>query len=171
MLIKPFRRVGVVPLLVIAALVFIGHRAGPTLAQIKPLEPDIRPYIGTWTAVHAGTLIFVLHLRSEKGELVGDAQVCSYSVNATGAVDVVTDQNLSKNLPIYNIKVSGRSMSFDWKDPDGDTDHLRLELTGKDSGQIAWVGLPSDVKMQPIVVSKIIPKLPESRSFVIGKIF
>src|SRR5262249_11100072 len=154
MLIKPFRRVGGVPLLVIAALVFTGHWAGPTLAQIKPLEPDIRPFTGTWTAVHAGTLIFVLHLRPEKGELVGDAQACSYSVNATGAVDVVTDPTLSKNLPIYNIKVSGRSMSFDWKDPDGDNVHLRLELTGKDSGQIVWVGLPSDVKVQPIPVGK-----------------
>jgi hypothetical protein len=168
---KPFRRIGSVPLSVITALVFIGHWAGPILAQIKPLAPDIRPFIGTWTAVHAGTVIFVLQLRSEKGELAGDIQVCSYSVNATGAVDVVTDPTLSKNLPIYNIKVSDRSMSFDWKDPDGDNDHLRLELTGKDSGQIVWVGLPSDVKVQPIPVSKNIPKLPESRSPVLGKIF
>ena len=171
MRIKSFRPIGSVPLLIITALVFVGHWAGPTLAQIKPLEPDIRPFIGTWTAVHAGTPIFVLHLRSEKGELGGDIRVCSYSVNATGAIDVVTDPTLSKNLPIYNIKVSGRSMSFDWKDPDGDNDHLRLELTGKDSGQIVWVGLPSDVKVQPIPVSKNIPKPPESHSLVIGKIF
>jgi hypothetical protein len=171
MLIKLFWRIGSAIALAITALVFTGYWASPILAQTKPLQSASQPFIGTWTAVHAGTPIIVLHLRSEKGELVGDIQVCSYSVNADGTVDVVTDPTLSKNLAINNIKVSGSSMSFDWKDPDGDNDHWRLELTGKDSGQIVWVGLPSDVKVLPIPVSKNIPKLPESRSPVLGKIF
>ena len=155
---KLFWRIGSVT--VLNALVFAGHWAGPVLAQVKPPESEILPFIGTWTAVHAGTPIIVLHLRSEKGQLVGGVQVCSYSVNTetTGTVDVVTDPTLSKSLPINNIKVSGRSMSFDWKDPDGDYDHWRLELTGKNDGQIVWVGLPSDARVQPIPVSKSIPK-------------
>jgi hypothetical protein len=153
-------RIGTVTVLTITALVFAGHWAGPTLAQIKPPESEILPFIGTWTAVHAGTPIIVLHLRSEKNQLVGGIQVCSYSVNTetTGTVDVVTDPTLSKSLPINTIKVSGRSVSFDWKDPDGDNNHWRLELTGKNDGQIVWVGLPSDVRVQPIPVSKNIPK-------------
>ena len=157
---KLFWRIGSVTVLTITALVFAGHWAGPALAQIKPPESEILPFIGTWTAVHAGTPIIVLHLRSEKGQLVGGVQVCSYSVNTetTGTVDVVTDPTLSRSLPINNIKVSGRSMSFDWKDPDGDYDHWRLELTGKNDGQIVWVGLPSDARVQPIPVSKSIPK-------------
>ena len=108
--IKLLWRIGTVTMWTITALVFNGHWAGPTLAQVKPHESEIRPFIGTWTAVHAGTPIIVLHLRSEKGELVGFIQVCSYSVNTetTGAVDVVTDPTLSKNLPINNIKVSGK---------------------------------------------------------------
>jgi hypothetical protein len=115
--------------------------------------------------MHAGTPIIVLHLRSEKGQLVGGIQVCSYSVNSetTGTVDVVTDPTLSKRLPIQKIKVSGRSMSFDWKDPDGDNDHWRLELNGENDGQIVWVGLPSDVRVQPIPVSKNIPNTRRSR--------
>ncbi|MGC2765986.1 MAG: hypothetical protein WB607_10830 [Candidatus Acidiferrum sp.] len=157
---KLFSRIGSVTVLNITALVFAGHSAGPTLAQMKPPESEILPFIGTWTAVHSGTPIIVLHLRSEKGQLGGGIQVCSYSVNTetTGTVDVVTDPTLSKSLPINNIKVSGKSMSFDWKDPDGDNDHWRLELTGKDDGQIVWVGLPSDVRVQPIPVSRNIPK-------------
>jgi hypothetical protein len=157
---KLLGRIGSVTLLTITALVFAGHWAGPVRAQIKPKESEILQFIGTWTAVHAGTPIIVLHLRSEKGQLAGDIQVCSYSVNTetTGTVDVVTDPTLSKNLPMNNIKVSGRSMSFDWKDPDGDNDHWRLELTGKNDGQIVWVGLPSNVRVQPILVSKNIPK-------------
>ena len=75
-------------------------------------------------------------------------------MNSSGKVDVVTDPTLSKTLSIRNIKVSGKSISFDWKDPDGDEDHWRLELTGKDVGQIIWVGLPDGLKVQPIPVNK-----------------
>ena len=164
MLIKLCWRIGSAITLAITALAFTGYWASPIFAQTKPLQSGGQPFIGTWTAVHAGTPIFVLHLRSEKSELVGDIQVCSFSVNATGTVDVVTDSTLSKNLPIYNIQVSDRLMSFDWKDPDGDNVHLKLEMTGKDSGRIVWVGLPSDVNFQPIPVSKKIPKRPESLS-------
>jgi hypothetical protein len=153
-------RIGSVTVLTITALVFTGDWTSPTLAQTKLPESEIRPFIGTWTAVHGGTPIIVLHLRSEKGQLVGGIQVCSYSVNTetTGTIYDVTDPTLSKSLPINNIKISGSSMSFDWKDPDGDNDHWRLELTGKNDGQIVWVGLPSNVRVQPIPVSKNIPK-------------
>jgi hypothetical protein len=140
----------------IATLLFLGQ----ALAQTKPLESGIRPFIGTWTAMHAGTPIIVLHLRSEKGQLAGGVQVCGYTVNTetTGEVDVVTDPTLSKSLPVTNIKVSGSSISFDWKDPDGDNDHWRLELTGENAGQIVWLDLPSDVKVQPVPVSRNISK-------------
>ena len=156
--IKLFWRIGSVVILALTALVFTGHWAEVTVAQTKSPETDIRPIIGTWTAVHDETPIIVLHLRSEKGELVGEIQVCSYNVNSAGAVDVVTDATLSKVIPINNINISARSMSFDWKDPDGDNDHWRLELTGKDAGQIVWVDLPSDVKVQPVPVNKSLPK-------------
>ena len=156
--IELLRRISGVTVLTITALAFSVHSPSSTFAQIKLPESQIRPFIGTWTAVHDGTPIIVLRLRSEKGQLVGGVQVCSYSVTSTGTVDVVTDSTLSKSLPINNVKVSGGSLSFDWTDPDGDNDHWRLELTGKNVGQIVWVGLPSDVRVQPIAVSKSIPK-------------
>jgi hypothetical protein len=152
-----FRRIGSLAVSAVTAFVLTGHGAGLAVAQTKPPEPDLRPFMGTWTAVHAETPIIVLHLRSEKGEFVGEIQVCSYSVNSTGAIDVVTDPTLSKNVPINNIKISGRSISFDWTDPDGDNDRWRLELTGKNAGQIVWVDLPDDLKFQPIPVSKNVP--------------
>jgi len=157
---KLFWRIGSVTLMSVTALVSAGHWAVPTSAQVNPPESVILPFVGTWTAVHAGTPIIVLHLRLVKGQLAGRIQVCSYTVNTetTGAVDVVTDPTLSKSQPINNIKVSGKSLSFAWKDPEGDNDHWSLELTGKIDGQIIWVGLPSDVKFQPIPVSKNTPK-------------
>jgi hypothetical protein len=156
--IKLFWRIGSVVVLATTAHVFSVHGAGFTVAQTKSPESDIRPFIGTWTAVHAETPIIVLHLRLEKGELVGEIQVCSYNVGSTGAVDVVTNPTLSKTVPINNIKISTRSVSFDWKDPDGDNDHWRLELTGENSGQIVWLDLPSDLKFQPIPVGKNLAK-------------
>jgi hypothetical protein len=62
---KLFWCIGSVIVLTITALVFAGN---PTLAQINPPESEILPFIGTWAAVHAGTPIIVLHLRSEKGQ-------------------------------------------------------------------------------------------------------
>ena len=142
--------------IVFCALVLVGHIDCPALAQTKSPGPDIRSFLGTWTAVHVGTPIIVLELHSEKGELTGGIQVCSFTVNtqSTGAVDVVTDSTLSKVASIRNVKISGRSVSFDWKDPDGDEDHWRLELTGKGTGQIIWVGLPDGLKVQPIPVTR-----------------
>jgi hypothetical protein len=52
------------------------------------------------------------------------------------------------------IKEALRRPSEPAPETDGDNDHWRLELTGKNAGQIVWVDLPSDVKVQPIPVSK-----------------
>ena len=153
---KLFWRIGSVAMLTVTPFVFGGDRAGLAQVQLMPRESVILPFVGTWTAVHAGTPIIVLHLRSVKGQLVGGIQVCSYTVNTetSGTVDVVTDSTLSKSIAITNIKVAGKSMSFDWKDPDGDIDHRKLELTGENDGQIVWVDLPSGVKVQPIPVNR-----------------
>ena len=106
-----FRRIGSLAVSAVTAFDLTGHGAGLAVAQTKPPEPDLRPFMGT----------------------------------------------LSKNVPINNIKISGRSISFDWTDPDGDNDRWRLELTGKNAGQIVWVDLPDDLKFQPIPVSKNVP--------------
>jgi hypothetical protein len=58
------------------------------------------------------------------------------------------------HLPLRNLIVSGKSVAFDWKDPDGDENHWKLELTGTDAGQLIWVGLPNGLKAEPIPVSR-----------------
>ena len=62
MRIRLFWRMVGAAVLMITASVFTGHWAGSTVAQTRPPESEIRPFIGTWTAVHAGTPIIVDNL-------------------------------------------------------------------------------------------------------------
>jgi len=66
----------------------------------------------------------------------------------------ITNEKPSESLPVRNLVVSGKSLTFDWKDPDGDENHWKLELTGTDAGQLIWVGLPNGLKAEPIPVSR-----------------
>jgi hypothetical protein len=120
---------------------------------------DLQQFAGTWTALHNGTRILVLELHNEKGELAGDIRVCSFTINTedTGKIVEITDPALSKRSPVRNLVVSGKSLSFDWNDPDGDENHWKLELIGTDAGRLNWVGLPHGLKVEPIQVTRKAP--------------
>jgi hypothetical protein len=117
---------------------------------------DLQPFAGIWTALHDGTRIVELVLRVEKGNLAGAIRICSFTINTEGSgkIDQITNAKLSGDLPLRNLTVSGKSVSFDWKDPDGDENHWKLELTGTDAGRLVWVGLPSGLKADPIPVNR-----------------
>ena len=117
---------------------------------------DLQPFAGTWTALHDGVRILELVLRVEKGNLAGAIRICSFTINmeGSGKIDQVTNEKLSNDLPLHNLTFSGKSVSFNWKDPDGDENHWRLELTGADAGRLIWVGLPNGLKADPIPVNK-----------------
>ena len=121
---------------------------------------DQRPFAGTWTAVYNGTTIMVLELRTENGKLAGGMRVCSFNINTEGGGQViaVTDKTLVASLPARNFVVSGKSLWFDWKDPDGDEMHWKLELTAAGRGNLHWMQLPDGLKALPIPVTKDAPK-------------
>jgi hypothetical protein len=120
---------------------------------------DLQQFAGKWTALHKGTPILVLELHVEKGKLAGGIQVCGFTINTedNGKIVEITDSTLSAALPVSNLEVSGKSLSFDWKDPDGDENHWKLELTGSDAGQLRWIGLPKGLTAEPIPVTKDLP--------------
>jgi hypothetical protein len=117
---------------------------------------DLQPFAGTWIASHDGTRIVELVLRVGKGNLAGAIRICGFTINTEGSgkIDQITNEKLSSDLPLRNITVSGKAVSFDWKDPDGDENHWKLELTGPDAGRLIWVGLPSGLKAEPIPVNR-----------------
>ena len=78
--------------------------------------------------MHAGTSYFILELHKENGTLAGGIRVCTFTTSGEGerADMTITNKTLSESLPIRNLIVSGKSLSFDWKDPDGDENHLKF---------------------------------------------
>src|SRR5215813_1661560 len=93
-------------------------------AQQKPSTSaaELDHFVGTWTAAHNGAKYFVLELHKENANLAGSIRVCGFSAKGEGEhYDVtITQEKLSESLPIRNVAVSDKSLTFDWKDPDGD---------------------------------------------------
>jgi len=123
---------------------------------------DAQPFVGTWTASHQDTPIIVLELHLEKGKLLGGIRVCAFTINTedTGKIVEITDRTLSGSVTVHNLEIFGKSLSFDWKDPDGDENHWKLELTGANAGRLIWLGLPKDLKAEPIPVTRPAPTQP-----------
>jgi hypothetical protein len=126
------------------------------VAQPSHSATDMQPFVGTWTAIHEGTTYMVLELHLEKGKLVGGIRVCSFNMRMEGTRQVINiaDKTLTESFPIRNLGVSGKSLSFDWKDPDGDDDHLEFEVIGTAAGRLNWVGLPNGLELPSISVTR-----------------
>ena len=123
---------------------------------------DLQQFVGTWTASHEGTPFLILELHSEKGALAGGIRVCSFNLdmkNGTNNV-TITDKKFTESLPVSNLKVSNKSLTFDWKDPDGDEDYWKLEVSSAKVGRLSWVGLPHEMTVAPIQVSREAAKTP-----------
>jgi len=126
------------------------------VAQSNNATGERRQFVGTWTATHDGTPYLILELHSEKGALVGGIKVCSFNLDmkdGTGAV-TISDKTFTEVLPVRNIGITGKSLRFDWKDPEGDEDHFTLEVTDQSAGRLQWVGLPDGLKVAPMSVTR-----------------
>jgi len=146
--------------ILVASSAFLGfaHQA----SQAAPTPGDIAPFIGTWSAVHNGTSYFVLELHKENSALAGGIRVCAFAMSGEGEhADVtITNEKPSESLPVRNLVVSGKSLTFDWKDPDGDENHLKFERTGENSGRLNWLDLPEGAKMPVISLNRQAGKNP-----------
>ena len=145
---------------VVASSAFLGFAKQASQSPVVPA--DINQFVGTWSAVHAGTSYFILELHKENEALAGGVRVCTFTTSGEGehADMTITDKTLSPNLPIRNLIVSGKSLSFDWKDPDGDENHLKFERTSENSGRLNWRDLPEGAKMPVILLTRRVMKNP-----------
>ena len=131
--------------------------AAPFQAPLRATTPaNLEQFVGKWTARRQALKLLVLELRLENGKLVGDMQTSSFTVDTEGTGEIleITDPNLTKPLPARNFSAQGKSLSFDWTDPDGDEVHWRFDLAETGAGSLHWVQLPNGLKMQPIMVRK-----------------
>jgi bla regulator protein blaR1 len=130
-----------------------------SLQVAQPSKPsaDVQPFVGRWTAVYEGTPFMVLELGLEKGQLVGGMRMASnfhIDTDGSGLAIQINDKTLLESLPARNFKVTGKSLTFDYKDYDGDETHWKLEVSSTDAGRLSWVGLPDGMKASPIPVTK-----------------
>jgi hypothetical protein len=126
------------------------------VAQVNNVTGELRQFVGAWTATHDGTPYLILELHSEKGALAGGIKVCSFNLDmkdGTGAV-TISDKTFTEILLVRNIGISGKLLTFDWKDPDADEDHFTLEVTDQNAGRLQWVGLPDGLKVAPMSVTR-----------------
>ena len=139
---------------VVASSAFLGFAKQTSQSPAVPAE--LNQFAGTWAAEHMGTRYFILELHIENATLAGGIRVCSFTTSGEGehADMTITDKTLSASLPIRNLVVSGKSLSFDWKDPDGDENHLKLERTAENAGRLTWHDLPADAKMPVILLTR-----------------
>ena len=145
----------------VASSLLMGASMGISAFSLQVAQPgkasgDLQKFVGIWTATHEGTRFLVLELHVEKSKLAGGIKTCSFNMDMQGGTEdiTITNKTLTESFPIRNAAISGNSLSFDWKDPDGDEDHLKLEITGADTGRLHWVGLPDGLKVAPIPVTK-----------------
>ena len=76
-------------------------------------------------------------------------------LQGTGALVSVTDEDLDTPIKLQNVKVTdNKTLSFDFVDNDGDDDKWTMELTGIDTANFLWVGLPKGLKAKPIVLTR-----------------
>ena len=123
---------------------------------------DAQKFVGTWTAEYQGVRFIVLDLRMEKGKLGGGMSMASnFHIGSEGSGEAIqiVDKTLLESLPARNFRVSDKSLTFDFTDPDGDETHWKLEVTGADAGRLSWVGLPDGMKAQPMPVKRSFGKL------------
>ena len=138
---------------VLLAWACLGISAHSLAAAHSPTEQ----FEGTWKAVHDGTVFIVLQLRAENGYPSGTVQLAGFQLDlqGTGALVSVTDEDLDTPIKLQNVKVTdNKTLSFDFVDNDGDDDKWTMELTGTNTANFLWVGLPKGLKAKPIVLTR-----------------
>jgi hypothetical protein len=132
------------------------------VSQPGSSSSDVQQFVGEWTAMPEGARLIVLELRLEKGGLAGGMRICSFNLDMEGGGKIVqiVDKTLTESPPARNFKADGKSLSFDWKDPDGDETHWKLETDGADSGSLRWVELPDGRSTESFPVTREGAKTP-----------
>jgi hypothetical protein len=78
-------------------------RAAPLSEAVSSAstQPDLKQFVGTWTAMRRDLKLMVLELHLESGKLAGGIRTCSFTVDTegTGGILEITDATLTKSLP------------------------------------------------------------------------
>ena len=143
--------------MVLLAMTCIGISAFSLQTAQTTKSSDLQQFVGKWTAVHDGAPFMILELKLDQDHLAGGMRMANnfhIDTDGSGPAIQITDKTLLESLPAKNFKVVGKSLTFDYKDYDGDDTHWRLDVSGSDTGRLTWVELPEGMKAPAIPVTK-----------------
>jgi beta-lactamase regulating signal transducer with metallopeptidase domain len=139
-----------------ASIILAASCLGISAYSLQVDHSPAQQFEGTWKAVHDGKTFILLQLHTENAHPTGTIQMAAFQLDlqGTGALVSVTDEKLGAPISLQNLKLDGKSLSFDFVDSDGDNDKWRMDLTGEDKVNFSWIGLPQELKALPIVLVK-----------------
>jgi hypothetical protein len=141
--------------LALAGIILAG--ALPAVAgQSHDSSPDLKPFLGTWTASINGNVFAVLALKAEKGEIAGTMNNFDISVDKDGNLTDGTHKDTGES-PLFNARVKDGTLSFlvvekdaysqpaKWKFVPRSADEAELDVVLDDQ-----INAPPDMVIKPI---------------------
>ena len=144
---------------------FILVAALPLIAgQSRDSSPDLKPFLGTWTASVNGNVFGILTLKVEKGEIAGTMNNFDISVDKDGNLTDSTHKDTGES-PLFNPRVKDGALSFlvvekdaysqpaKWKFVPKSADEAELDVVLDDQ-----INAPPDLVIKPIRMVRQHPK-------------
>lgn len=123
-------RTGKMPTLFFLFFVVLMSTGREALSQATTLR--LRAFEGTWNASYNGKAIIVVRLSAVGDHLSGTVQLAGFQLDleGDGGIMAVTDSRLDAPIGLNNIRLQGKTLSFEFVDNDGDTDKFQWNSPG-----------------------------------------
>jgi len=146
-----------VVLLIGAASLCYGARGAQTSSNsAKDETPDLKAFVGTWTATYRGEVFAVLVLREYRGGLAGTLNNFDLSVDKDGNLSDGTHKDQG-DAPLLNVHFKDRALLFVVMQKDQYAPSTEWKFVPKSDGEGELtpvvdyqIGGPKDVVVKPI---------------------
>jgi hypothetical protein len=128
---------------------------GSIVVALSIAQTSTQPFVGTWTAEHAGTTFVRLELRRNRSALEGNIALGNIHVDANGEVDGAEPPSATPT-PIADVAVNGSTVTFSHTDG-ADIDRFEVRVIDDTSAELRFV-LPEEARQELAAANVPIPK-------------
>ena len=115
------------------------------------LPAALDDWAGTWTANCKGKPYLILKLDAGAGRLSGTLSAGQVETDEQGNVAAI-EQPPAAALPLKSMKLTGRTLSFETIDSDGDAIQYVMRLTANGAAELRLPGAP--IKLAPFALKR-----------------